>query len=140
MLSAGNHHKISSNPDRSDGGLVMKTLKFAPVAIALLCVCAAAQQNSRSGAVRPQNAGTTTTTSKKAVTVSGRVSDDGKMLVSEDADRWTVSNPGALAGQFGHLVTVKCQLSPDQNSIHVLSVKAPETKYLATHNDAAFRR
>jgi hypothetical protein len=139
MLSEGNRHKMRGNPDRSDGGLVMKTLHFTPVAVALLCVCGAAQQNSRSGAVRLQNADTTTA-SKKAVTLSGRVTDEGKTLVSEDADRWTVSNPGALAGQSGHLVTVKCQLSPDQSSIHVLSVKAAETKYLATHNDAAFRR
>ena len=117
----------------------MNALKFMPLALALVCICAGAQQNSRSGAVRVQNADAATI-SKKAVMLSGRVSNDGKMLVSEDQDQWAVSNPGTLAGHAGRVVTVKCQLSPNQDSIHVLSVKAAETKYVAAHNDAAFRR
>ena len=107
-------------------------------AVVFLCVSASAQQNSRSGAVRLQN--NESSVARKAVTLSGHVSDDGRMLVSEDKDEWAVNNPATLASHAGQIVTVKCQLSADQNSIHVLSVKAAETKYVAAHNDAAFRR
>lgn len=105
----------------------------------VVCNSSAAQENSRSGAVRQQNA-ESTITAKKAVMLSGRVADDGKLFVSEDQDRWTVSNPAALAAHAGHLVTVKCQVSPDQNSIQVLIVKPADAKYVATHSDSAFRR
>jgi hypothetical protein len=117
----------------------MKNLMFLPTAIALLlCANAAAQQNSRSGAVRPQNT-QTATTGTRAVTLSGRMSNDGKTFVSEDQDKWVVSNPDALADQRGHAVTVKCQLSSDQTSIHVISVNSGETNYKAKQ-DAAFRK
>jgi hypothetical protein len=122
--------------------LVVRNLRS--IALAVLCVSAAAQQNSRSGAVRLQTEGSTVanseTTAHKAVALSGRVSDDGKFLVSEDQDRWSVSNPSVLAKHTGRLVTVKCQLASDQNSIHVLAVKPAETKYVAIHGDSAFRR
>jgi hypothetical protein len=118
----------------------MKKLTFVPIAISLLlCVSAAAQQNSRSGEVHLQKT-ETATTGKRVVTLSGRMGNDGKTLVSEDQDQWVVANPEALAGQQGHTVTVKCQLSQDQTSIHVLSVNgAAESNYKATQ-DAAFRK
>jgi hypothetical protein len=103
-----------------------------------ICASAAAQQNSRSGAGRPQST-ETATTNKRVVTLSGRLSDDGKTLVSEDQDKWVVSNPSLLAGQKGHGLTVKCQLSADQTSIHVLSVDSSEATYTA-RQDAAFRK
>ena len=115
----------------------MKKRMFVPIAISLLlCASAAAQQNSRSGEVYPQKT-ETATTGKRVVMISGRISNDGKTLVSEDQDQWVVSNPGALAAEKGHAVTVKCQLSPDQTSIHVLSVNLGE--YM-TRQDAAFRK
>lgn len=121
----------------------MSGAKFALVLFmltgSLLCTSLGAQENSRSGVVREQNADSTIV-AKKAVMLSGRVSDGGKLFVSEDQDRWIVSNPGALAPHAGHLVTLKCQVSPDQNSIHVLLVKPTEAKYMAAHNDSAFRR
>ena len=114
-------------------------VKTSVIAICLLCTCAVGQQNSRSGAVRVQN-DEASASAQKVVTLAGRVSDDGKVLVSEDKDRWAVNNPGVLASHAGRAVTVKCQLSADQNSIHVLSVTRADTKYIAAHNDAAFRR
>jgi hypothetical protein len=95
-----------------------------------------AQQDSRSGAVRPH----TVSLPAHAVQIAGRVSRDGKLLVSEDQEQWTISNPGALRGQEGHWVTVKCQLSSDQNRIHVFSVAGSETSLVARPADAAFRR
>jgi hypothetical protein len=118
---------------------VKNKVKTSIIAVCLLCTYAVAQQNSRSGAVRLQN-DAASTSAKKVVTLAGRVSDDGKLLVSEDQDRWAVNNPGMLASHAGRAVTVKCQLSVDQNSIHVLSVTGADTKYVAAHNDAAFRR
>ncbi|MFZ0902255.1 MAG: hypothetical protein WB616_24255 [Candidatus Sulfotelmatobacter sp.] len=62
--------------------------------------------------------------SKKAMTVSGKVSDDGKMFVSDkDNKTWTVSNPEALKGHEGHHVTVKAHLDAAKNEIQVSSVK-----------------
>ena len=62
--------------------------------------------------------------SKKAVSVSGKVSDDGKMFVSDkDNKTWTVSNPEALKGHEGHHVTVKAHVDAAKNEIHVTSVK-----------------
>jgi hypothetical protein len=117
----------------------MSTKMITAITVAVLCISVSAQQNSRSGTVRPQTS-EPTTTAKKAVTLSGHVIDDGRILVSEDQDQWAVSNPATLATHTGRRVTVKCQLSADQNSIHVLSIKAAETKYVAAHNDSAFRR
>jgi hypothetical protein len=62
--------------------------------------------------------------SKKAVSFSGKVSDDGKMFVSDkDNKSFTVGNPEALKGHEGHHVTVKGHLDADKNEIHVTSVK-----------------
>lgn len=113
------------------------TLIFIAFAL-LLCAGTMAQQNSRSGAVRLQKADTTTM-GVRAVMLSGRISNDGKTLVSEDQDKWKVSNPDVLAGQLGRIVTVKCRLSDDQTSIHVLSLTSFETNYRA-QQDAAMRK
>lgn len=104
--------------------------------IVVLSMVVFAQQDSRSGAVRPH----TVRPPAHAVQIAGRVSQDGKLLVSEDHEQWMVSNPGALRGQEGHWVTVKCQLSSDQSKIHVLSVMASESSLVARPADAAFRR
>jgi pentapeptide MXKDX repeat protein len=62
--------------------------------------------------------------SKKAMTVSGKVSDDGKMFVSDkDNKTWTVTNPEALKGHEGHHVTVKAHVDAAKNEMQVSSVK-----------------
>lgn len=61
---------------------------------------------------------------KKAVSVSGKISADGKMLTSDkDNKMWTVTNPEALKGHEGHHVTVKGHVDAAKNEIHVTSVK-----------------
>lgn len=117
----------------------MNKRTFAAFAIALLSTAVVAQQDSRTGAVRLENADSTIT-AKKAVMLSGRVSNDGKLLVSEDKDQWTVSNPAVISKHAGQFVNVKCQLSADQNSIHVLLVQPVAAQSASTHNDSAFRR
>jgi pentapeptide MXKDX repeat protein len=62
--------------------------------------------------------------SKKAVSVSGKVSDDGKMFMSDkDNKNWMISNPEAVKGHEGHRVTVKAHLDAAKNEIQVTSVK-----------------
>jgi hypothetical protein len=80
--------------------------------------------------------------SGKTVTISGRVSDDAKKVVSENNEKWAVSNPETLTTRAGQQVTVKCRLDLEKNKIQVLSVKpaANETRYAVNYGDAAFRR
>ena len=62
--------------------------------------------------------------SKKAMTVSGKVSADGKMFVSDkDNKTWRISNPEALKGHEGHHVSVKAHIDAAKNEIQVSSVK-----------------
>lgn len=61
---------------------------------------------------------------KNAVSVSGKVSDDGKMFTSDkDNKTWTVTNPEALKGHEGHHVTVKAHVDAAKKEIHVTSIK-----------------
>ena len=63
-------------------------------------------------------------TPQKAVSVTGKISDDGKMFVSdEDSKSWTISNPDAVKGHEGHYVTLQAQVDADKNEVHVESLK-----------------
>ena len=76
----------------------------------------------------------------KLVTKTGKVSDDGKSLVSDKEDSWMAVN-GALKGHEGQLVTVRC-VPTGEHSMQVLSVKVRREapKYSANWGDSAFRR
>jgi len=64
------------------------------------------------------------TTAKKAASVSGKISDDGKMFMDDkDNKNWTISNPDAVKGHEGHHVTVKAHVDAAKNEIHVTAVK-----------------
>ena len=61
---------------------------------------------------------------KKAVSVSGKISDDGKMFISDkDNKNWMISNPEAVKGHEGDHVTVKAHVDAAKNEIRVASVK-----------------
>lgn len=61
---------------------------------------------------------------KKAVSVSGKISDDGKMFMSDkDNKNWIISNPEAAKGHEGHHVTVKAHVDGTKNEIHITSVR-----------------
>ena len=69
----------------------------------------------------------------KAVSISGKISDDGKTLVSDkDSKTWTISNPDAVKGHEGHEVTVKAHADEAANEIHVVSVKMGKDKMKST--------
>lgn len=78
----------------------------------------------------------------KSLIVSGRVSSDGRSLVTDLDTEWTISNAEVLRGREGSLVTVKCYIDSARDQIRVLSVKAaqPELKNLSRQGDSAFRR
>jgi len=61
--------------------------------------------------------------STKAVSLTGKISDDGKTFVDKDGKSWTVSNPEAVKGHEGHEVTLKAHPDPIKNEVHVVSAK-----------------
>jgi hypothetical protein len=63
-------------------------------------------------------------TSMKAVSITGTISDDGKMFVSDkDGKSWTISNPDAVKGHEGHHVILQAQVDADKGEVHVMSLK-----------------
>lgn len=109
----------------------MKKFVLSVLAIPLLLPTPAAGQN---------NSGKSSTA--KSITISGRVSEDGKSLIAKNGEPWSVTNPGALAGHESQQVKVKCQKASADHHILVLSVKtvATQTKYAVNLGDSAFRR
>ena len=110
----------------------MKKLVLSFLLVPLLLPgTAAGQGNSQSKSTTP-----------KASTIVGKVSEDGKSLIGKNGEPWLVANQGALAGHEGQQVKVKCQISSGSHDIRVLSVKTvtAQTKYAVNLGDAAFRR
>jgi hypothetical protein len=96
----------------------MKKLMTICFALALLTFGVAAAQDCM------QNDNMEADASKKAVQVTGKVSDDGKTFVSDkDSKSWTISNPNAVKGHEGHHVTLTAHVYADKNEVHVMSLK-----------------
>ena len=95
----------------------MKKLIAICFALALLTVAmASAQDTMKNDSMK--------TDSSKAIQVTGRISDDGKMFVSDkDSKSWTIKNPDAIKGHEGHHVTLTAHVYPDKNEVHVMSLK-----------------
>ena len=110
----------------------MKKLVLSFLAIPLLLPMPAAGQNTSSGK----------SSAAKSITISARVSEDGKTLIAKNGESWSITNPGALAGHESQLVKVKCQKVSADHLIEVLSVKtvATQVKFAANPSDSAFRR
>ncbi len=102
----------------------MKKLMLVMFAVALMMsMMAVAQDTTKQDSAKQDNM-TSAKTSNTAVSISGKVSDDGKTFVSDkDNKSWTVSNPDALKGHEGHQVTVSANVYADKNEINVVSVE-----------------
>jgi hypothetical protein len=97
----------------------MKKLMIVSFAMTLLMSVVALAQY---GAQQPDT--NKSGTSMKAVSITGTISDDGKMFVSDkDAKSWTISNPAAVKGHEGHHVILQAQLNADAGEVHVISLK-----------------
>jgi membrane protein implicated in regulation of membrane protease activity len=114
----------------------MKKLALILFALLLLVSLSAFSQYAGNQAGMSQQTSTTEKASTKAVTLSGKVSDDGKSFVSDkDNKSWTVNNPEALKGHEGHEVKVKAHEDAAKNEIHVVSVKMKGESKAATKKD-----
>jgi hypothetical protein len=96
----------------------MKTLIAICFALALLNVgVASAQDTMNNGSMKAD-------APKPTVDVKGKISDDGKMFVSDkDSKSWTIVNPDAVKGHEGHHVILTAHVYPDKNEVHVMSLK-----------------
>jgi hypothetical protein len=84
---------------------------------------------------------TTRPATTKGVNISGKLSGDGKVLVTDDDNNWSVTNPDALKGFEGQYLTVRCRMEPAKRAIRVLSVvEQLDEKHAARLGDPAFRR
>jgi hypothetical protein len=77
----------------------------------------------------------------KKVTISGKISEDGKAIVAEGR-AWIVSNVETLQNHLGEHVSVKGFLDPVSNRLEVLSMKIMRNEVSASARigDSAFRR
>ena len=89
-----------------------------------------------------QNHNAAKSSSAKAITISARVSDDGKSLIAKNGEPWSVANPEALAGHENQQVKIKCLKILADHQLRVLSLKATATPttYHVNPSDSAFRR
>jgi len=103
----------------------MKKLMLVSFVFALfISMTAMAQYGGTQDPAAKQDAPKADKASTKAVSLSGKVGEDGKTFTSEkDGKSFTVSNPEALKGHEGHEVTVKAHVDAAKNEIHVTSVK-----------------
>ncbi len=63
-------------------------------------------------------------TSTKAISITGKISDDGKTFVSDkNGKSWMISNPDSVKGHEGHHVTLRAHLSADRTEVDVVSLK-----------------
>jgi hypothetical protein len=105
---------VQQIPRRTTLKTLLTTICFA---IALLtCGVASAQDTMNHDNMKAD--------ASKAVDVKGKISDDGKMFVSDkDSKNWTISNPDAVKGHEGHHVILTAHVDADKSEVHVMSLK-----------------
>ena len=90
-----------------------------------------------------QETGTGRSNPGKIISIVGRASNDGQLLVGDtDAKVWTVENPEVLRGHEAARVVARGRAEGHQNKIFLISVKPKkdELEYSARWGDSAFRR
>jgi pentapeptide MXKDX repeat protein len=100
----------------------MKRIFFSLMAMCLLAMSLAAVAQSgdsmkQGDQMKHDNMG-------KAVTVTGKISGDGKSFTTDtDNKTWTIINPDAVKGHEGHHVTIKGHANAGKGELHVVSLK-----------------
>jgi hypothetical protein len=120
----------------------MKNWSVAILPVALLMPIVTVAQHSSKAAEGKPTSSQARIVPRKAVSISGQITLDGKKLLSEENDVWSVINPNVLTGHEGQQVLVKCQVFPEKSEINVLSVKTTPLGVKAASNktDSAFKR
>jgi hypothetical protein len=68
--------------------------------------------------------GTMKSDSMKAMSLTGKISDDGKTFTSDkDGKSWTIANPDAVKGHEGHHVMLKASVDAAKGEVEVKSLK-----------------
>jgi hypothetical protein len=117
-------HCRGNNAHHSENN--MKKLMTICFALALLTLgvasgVASAQYDKQNDNMKNDNM---KTDSSKAIQITGKVSDDGKMFVKDkDSKSFTIANPDAVKGHEGHHVTLTAHVDADKNEVHVMSLK-----------------
>ncbi|SRR5712691_4960998 len=101
----------------------MKQLILVCFALAVVMSLFAFAQSTTKPSEMKQETAKAEKMTTKAITLSGKVSDDGKTFVDKDSKSWTVTNPEVLKGHEGHEVHLKAHVDDTKNEIHVVSVK-----------------
>jgi len=115
-----------------------RLMAISVAAVVLTSSLALAQELAKSGGSGRDHP-LTWTASTKALSVSGKVSDDGTRFITDIDTEWAINNAAAVKGYEGRLVTIKCYVDSDKNRIQVLSLKR-DAQYAAKYSDSAFRR
>jgi len=76
----------------------------------------------------------------KGVNLSGQVSKDGKMFLTDDDNTWSIINSELLKGFEGRTVTVNCRMDPSKRAINILDVLERHLTNHTNFRDSAFRR
>jgi len=115
-------------------------MKSSLLKVAVLLVSAAASAQDRPAADTANLA--LATVPARLLTVLGKVSDDGKSVVTDIDSEWAVSNPDALKGYEGYRVRLRCNVDSALGKIRVITAKreGSDLKYAAQSRDSAFRR
>lgn len=114
-----------------------RTILLLALGLLLLPLTASAQHSSKAAETKQVDSNL----SKKATQLAGQISLDGKTLVTEKNEIWTVTNPDVLTGHQGQRVLVKCQVFAGKNEIQVFSLQpAEDVKSASNRADSAFRR
>jgi hypothetical protein len=78
---------------------------------------------------------------KKVFIISGEVRDEGRSLVSDEINKWTVDNSDILKGKEGSYLAVRCHVDSDKHTIHILSINVQQAGAPTMRSsDSAFRR
>jgi hypothetical protein len=99
----------------------MKKLLLATLSIGLITCTNAWAQSRVQLASAPESKGARAVPAK-SVTVSGRVSNDGRHFLLEPDNEVEVSNATVFKGREGNLVTVKGYFDSTRNQIQIVSV------------------
>jgi hypothetical protein len=105
-------------------------------AVMFLAMTAAAQESKPSD----NSKSATSATTKKLVSIAGRIADDGKTFVADgNGVVWKILNPSMLEGDLGTHVVINAVVDAMNHAIEITAVRI-NTAAAARLRDAAFRR